>query len=143
MGELILVVDDDPSIRHLLRLALHGEDYEVAEAHDGAEALERVVEDVPALILLDLNMPRMDGPTLLGELRRRRLCLGTPVIVLTAASTESVDMASLLDSLGVQACFPKPFDLDELLVRVARQLRGSPMYAAVEPEADWVDGPAG
>jgi DNA-binding response OmpR family regulator len=143
MGELILVVDDDPSIRHLLRLALHAEDYEVAEARDGAEALTQVAEDVPALILLDLNMPHMDGATLLGELRRQRLCVGTPVIVLTAASTESPDTASLLDSLGVQDCFPKPFDLDELLVRVARQIRGSPVYAAVGPDKDWVDGPSG
>src|SRR5437588_6370877 len=122
MGELILVVDDDPSIRHLLRLALRGEDFEVALARDGAEALARVEECVPALILLDLNMPHMDGATFLSELRRRGLCPGTPVIVLTAGFNASPDTASLLDSLGVQTCFPKPFDLDDLLAQVALQL---------------------
>src|SRR5438445_9922061 len=102
MGELILVVDDDPSIRHLLRLALRGEDYEVALARDGVEALAKVGEAVPALILLDLNMPQMDGATFLSELRHRGLCFGTPVIVLSAGYSASQDTAGLVDSLGVQ-----------------------------------------
>src|SRR5262245_53474203 len=99
-----------------------------------------VARDVPALILLDLNMPCMDGTTFLQELRRRRLCTGTPVIVLTAAFDASPDTASLLESLGVRTHFAKPFDLDDLLVQVAAILHEGGVIASVDSEADWFEG---
>src|SRR5690349_20194497 len=80
----ILVVEDDPAIRHLLEVTLRAAGYEPALAADGLEALAQLGRVSPALILLDLNMPRMDGYALAEELRRRRLSPGVPVIVTTA-----------------------------------------------------------
>jgi signal transduction histidine kinase/CheY-like chemotaxis protein len=83
-GLPILVVDDDPALRELLRRALEREGYVVVEAADGRAALARIEERVPGLILLDLMMPHMDGFEVLAELRTRPAWRGIPVAVVTA-----------------------------------------------------------
>ena len=80
----ILVVDDDPALRELLRRTLEPEGYAVLEADDGRSALARIEERVPGLILLDLMMPHMNGFELLAELRARPEWRGIPVVVVTA-----------------------------------------------------------
>jgi signal transduction histidine kinase/CheY-like chemotaxis protein len=80
----VLVVDDDPALRELLRRTLEREGYAVLEADDGRAALARIGERVPGLILLDLMMPHMNGFELLGELRARPEWRGIPVVVVTA-----------------------------------------------------------
>src|SRR5712692_3825603 len=81
----ILIVEDDGAIRSLLVNVLGEEGYEAAEAGDGVHALEKIRENVPDLILLDLFMPRMDGWQFLERSRAVRGCESVPVIVLSAA----------------------------------------------------------
>ena len=79
----ILVVDDEPQIRRVMRVTLGGQGYEIVEARSGEEALERFREHLPDLVLLDLNMPGMGG---LETCRQLRAGSETPIIVLTVRS---------------------------------------------------------
>ena len=90
----ILVVDDDPALRELLRRTLEREGYAVVEAADGRSALARIEERVPGLILLDLMMPHMNGFELLTELRARPEWRGIPVVVVTAKDLTPEDEAA-------------------------------------------------
>lgn len=114
MPGLILVVDDDPDIRTLVHMVLEEEGYDVMAAGDGREALTRVQQRQPALILLDLNMPVMSGWELHEELRSRQI--GVPVVYMTAAQRAR----SEAESHGAQGYLAKPFGLNELLATVER-----------------------
>ena len=116
----ILVVDDDPCIRGLISEALDWEGYPVVTAANGAEALKVVETTPPALVVLDMQMPVLDGPGFVRALRERGLRL--PVLVLTAA-TNARRYASELNADGF---IPKPFDLTQLLTTV-EQLCESPI----------------
>jgi two-component system KDP operon response regulator KdpE len=124
---LILVVDDDPSIRQTLsrELALAG--YDVVAAADGAEGGEVFAARQPDLVITDLAMPRKDGLALLSEIRRTD---ATPVVVLSVRGEEE-DKVRALD-LGADDYVTKPFSLRELLARVRTQLRRSGAGAAPE-----------
>jgi signal transduction histidine kinase/DNA-binding response OmpR family regulator len=84
LGAQVLVVEDEPDAREMLRRAAQKEGWQVVEAENGRVALQRVAERVPGVILLDLMMPEMDGFTFIEELRRRPECRDVPVIVVTA-----------------------------------------------------------
>jgi two-component system response regulator MprA len=114
----VLVVDDDPKITSLLRRALRAEGYEVRTAHGGAEALARVREREPDLVVLDWLMPGIDG---LEVCRRLRETSDVPILMLTARD-ETADRVRGLDS-GADDYLVKPFALDELLARVRALLR--------------------
>jgi two-component system, chemotaxis family, chemotaxis protein CheY len=111
----VLVVDDDPGILDVLEQALDAEGYRVVMASNGREALRRVFERRPDLMLVDLMMPVMDGWTFVRECRSIDHVANTPVIILSAA--RNVEQAA--HDLGVQAVVSKPFDLDTLLSLVA------------------------
>jgi len=117
----VLVVDDDPSIRLMLKEVLRDEGYTVSVAANGREALAQLEHDRPDLILLDLMMPEMDGRQFCHAIAPRQQSPEerVPVMVLTAdrASREEVR------SLGVDGYVTKPFDLDKLLDEVARLTR--------------------
>lgn len=115
----ILVVDDDVHVRALIAVALGDAGYAVVTAQDGAEALQRVAQHAPQLIVLDVNLPRMDAKSFLGLYR---LCAGpqVPVVLCTAAGRER-DVADL----GGDAFVGKPFDLDDLVATVTRLLEPS------------------
>jgi two-component system, OmpR family, KDP operon response regulator KdpE len=117
---LILVVDDDPSIRQALtrELALAG--YDVISAVDGVEGKTLFEERRPDLVITDLAMPRADGLALLAAVRRVD---ATPVVVLSVRGEEE-DKVRALD-LGADDYVTKPFSLRELLARVRTQLRRS------------------
>lgn len=117
---LILVVEDNPAIRELLITALSEEGYSVAGAQDGQEALELLphLVPVPALIVLDLMMPRMDGWAFRVWQRAQPQFAGIPVIVLSAAS----DLPRHANDLGVSAFLAKPLVLSRLLASVDRVL---------------------
>jgi CheY-like chemotaxis protein len=122
MPTRILVVDDDPSLLALVAEILQDEGYEVATARNGAEALARVAETVPAVVVTDLMMPVMDGHTLVRACRAAPVTAGLPIVVMSAA------LPVLLDSLarlGVQEAIYKPFDTDVLVAIVARLVAGS------------------
>jgi two-component system alkaline phosphatase synthesis response regulator PhoP len=115
----ILVIEDDATIRGGLKDALRSEGYEVLEAADGKEGLEKGLREDPDLIVLDLMLPRIDGYEVLQRLRRDAVL--TPVLVLTARGLEEDRVRGL--SLGADDYVVKPFSLAELLARIASRLR--------------------
>jgi len=117
----VLICDDEQLIRDLLQKALVARGYEVLTAADGQEAVERVVADQPALLLLDLMMPRMDGFDVLRVLRSRPEHLGLQVIVLTARAGQEVLQEAL--EAGADDYVSKPFHLGEVMSRVEAHLR--------------------
>ena len=121
----ILVVDDEPQIRRVLRSTLSSEGYDVIEAKDGQEAVDMVIRDRPALILLDLNMPGMSG---LEACSKIRLSFDGPIIMVTVRNSEH-DKILALDS-GADDYVVKPFTMGELLARIRAALRRS---ASEEP----------
>jgi CheY-like chemotaxis protein len=116
----VLVVEDDPMIQEVLALALADEGYEVATATDG-DALAEAAVDRPAVILLDVNMPGMDGLEVLDHLRADPATRPIPVVLMSAAER----LAEHRGRPGVAAVLPKPFCLEEALTTVAR-LAGPP-----------------
>ncbi|HEY2351890.1 MAG TPA: response regulator transcription factor [Candidatus Acidoferrum sp.] len=117
-GAKILVVDDEPQIRRVMRTTLSGEGYSVVEARDGLEALDKLRTERPDLILLDMNMPNLDG---LQACREIRSSSEVPIIMLTVRSAEK-DKVRALDA-GADDYVVKPFGIQELLARVRALLR--------------------
>ncbi len=114
----ILVVDDDEELRELLRRTLPMDGFEILEARNGREALERVDDGAPDLVVLDWSMPERSGADVLAELERRRLRL--PVIVLTASADPRHRRAA--ESYGADVFLTKPFSPLELLREIERLL---------------------
>src|SRR5437762_5116306 len=102
----ILVVDDDPQIRRVLRTALIAQGYEVADARNGEEAVEKLHDEKPDLVILDMNMPRMNG---LETCRSIRTTSDVPIIMLTVRDAES-DKVGALDA-GADDYMTKPFKI--------------------------------
>ncbi len=117
-GEMkkVLVLDDDPSIQELLKLALESEGYHVTLAADGLIGLERLQESAPDVIVVDLMMPRMGGAAFAEELKRLAPDPPIPILVLSAA-TKGREQAH---SMEAEAYIEKPFALNDLLTEVAR-----------------------
>src|SRR5262249_47815140 len=105
-GRRVLVVDDDADHRRHLRGLLEGGGWEVDEAADGREALDRVADRPPGLILLDLGMPGVDGVEFLAALRRREEGRSVPVVVLSATDVTAADHWQLADR-AIEKIFPK------------------------------------
>lgn len=112
----ILVIEDEPEIRELIRTNLEVRGFQVDEAADGAEAIDRLFETTPDVVLLDLMMPEIDGFDVLEFIRGRPESQYIPVILLTALSEEADRVKGL--SLGAQDYVVKPFSVDELMLRV-------------------------
>jgi CheY-like chemotaxis protein len=112
----ILVVDDEPLIRDVLVTVLRDEGYVVVTADDGLAALELVQQQAPALVLMDVMMPRMDGRMAFRAMRDHAPGNGLP-IVLMSAMAEPADLDS-----EIAAFLRKPVDLEDLLALVARLL---------------------
>jgi CheY-like chemotaxis protein len=120
----ILVADDDRQMRRLIRMILERDGYEVAEAADGLDALDLIEGGQFDLLILDLDMPRLDGVGVLDELRARVVTSSLPVIVLTARTGESE--AQVLD-LGAHDFLAKPVQPASLQARVRAVLRRTRM----------------
>jgi len=118
----ILVVDDEPQIRRVMRTTLTGSGYEVDDAKTGEEALLKVREFRPDLVLLDINMPGKGG---LAACREIRASANIAIIMLTVRNTES-DKVDALDA-GADDFVTKPFSTPELLARVRAALRRVPV----------------
>jgi two-component system KDP operon response regulator KdpE len=116
----ILVVDDDPQIRRVLKVILAGERYEHAEARSGEAALLQLREFRPDLVLLDLSMPGMGGLETCQEIRENS---DIPIIILSVRQQESEKVA-LLDA-GADDYVTKPFGKEEVLARIRAALRRS------------------
>lgn len=114
----ILVIDDEPQIRHFLRISLKTEGYELLEAESGETGLGLCARHSPDLVILDLGLPDMDGSEVLAGLREWS---SAPVIILSVRDRE-LEKVKALD-LGANDYVTKPFGVDELLARVRTQLR--------------------
>ncbi len=115
----ILVVDDEPPIRRLLRVGLSTEGYAVIEAADAAEAIARMASDKPDVVILDLGLPDVDGHTLLARWRAEGVAL--PILILSSRSDEAGIVKAL--ELGADDYVVKPFGVAELAARVRVALR--------------------
>ncbi|HWT03943.1 MAG TPA: response regulator transcription factor [Pyrinomonadaceae bacterium] len=113
MPKRLLVVDDEPNLLRAVAAALRAEGYEVVTARNGREALVRVAESVPDLVVSDIRMPGMDGYQLAGQLRASSRTALVPIVFLTAKD-ETADRIAGFRS-GVDAYITKPFEPDELL----------------------------
>ncbi|CAL79490.1 response regulator in two-component regulatory system with KdpD, regulation of potassium translocation (OmpR family) [Bradyrhizobium sp. ORS 278] len=114
----VLVIDDEPPIRKLLRMGLATQGYEILEAPSGKVALDKLAEE-PALIILDLGLPDIDGHELLRTIRARNESI--PVVVLSSRGDEAGKVKAL--DLGADDYITKPFGMDELLARLRAALR--------------------
>jgi two-component system KDP operon response regulator KdpE len=117
-GARILVVDDEPQMRVLLRTGLNGYGYQVETAADGIEAIEKAVAWRPDVTLLDLGLPKLSG---LDVCRSIRNWSPVPIIVLSVRDTERDKIAAL--DIGADDYLTKPFSLGELLARIRVALR--------------------
>ena len=124
MPTTILSVDDSKTIRSIIRKTLMPYDCKLVEAADGMEGLEKARELKPDLIILDIDMPRMNGLEVLMNLRNDDHSKHTPVFMLTSKSKEKNVRIAL--KLGVKAFIGKPFKRDELIKRIQGILPLSP-----------------
>jgi two-component system, chemotaxis family, chemotaxis protein CheY len=121
MSANILTVDDSASIRMTTRIALTNAGYNVTEAVDGADGLQKMKSGSFDLIVTDLNMPNMDGLTMIRNLRQLPAYMGTPVIFLTTESDG--DIKQQAKAAGATGWLTKPFDAENL-TKIARKVLG-------------------
>jgi two-component system KDP operon response regulator KdpE len=114
----VLIVDDEPAIRRLLRTSLSAQGYRTLEAADGGEALERIRRDKPELVILDLGLPVTGGLEVIRAVRERSQ---VPIIVLSSRDDERGKVAAL--DLGADDYVTKPFGMEELVARMRAALR--------------------
>ncbi|HEX2911268.1 MAG TPA: response regulator transcription factor [Chloroflexia bacterium] len=126
MSQTVLIVDDEQKLVDLVKAIMEKEGYNVIEAHNGREAVEKVRDDLPDVVLLDVMMPEMDG---FEALREIRAASNVPVIMLTVQATENDKVRGL--EIGADDYVAKPFDHRELLSRVKANLRRAAMPTSV------------
>ncbi len=131
MSDVVLIVDDDEDIRMFLDVTLKLAGFEVQQAADGEEGLQKAIEDRPAIVLMDVMMPKMDGITAVRRLRLDGRTSHLPIIVLTAKAHADDKIAGL--AAGADDYITKPFDPDELVARVQSTLRRSNEMRTVSP----------
>jgi two-component system chemotaxis response regulator CheY len=117
----ILAVDDSASMRQMVAFTLKGAGYNVIEAADGQEALEKARNQHVDLVLTDQNMPRMDGITLVKQLRTLQSFAGTPMLILTTESSD--EMKAKGRAAGATGWLVKPFDPAKLLDVIKKVIR--------------------
>ncbi len=127
MAKHILIVDDEPRMRRFVRMNLELEGFRVSEASDGLEAVRKVREDMPNLVVLDVEMPYLDGFETLAEIRRAS---PVPVIMLTVRSEEDERIKGL--DLGADDYVTKPFSARELVSRINAVLRRVDLSSTTE-----------
>jgi two-component system, OmpR family, KDP operon response regulator KdpE len=126
MSQTVLVVDDEQKLVDLVRAIMEKEGYNVVEAHNGYQAVEKVRDVLPDVVLLDVMMPEMDGFEALKEIRQAS---NVPVIMLTVQATENDKVRGL--ELGADDYVAKPFDHRELISRVKAVLRRAALPSSV------------
>lgn len=124
-NKLILVVDDDPDLVESVSMKLESKGYRVAKAYDGVEAWEKIKEERPALVILDVMMPRKNGYVLCDEIKKDDEYKSIVVVLLTAVA-EAVSETNYTHMDGKSTLaddfIPKPIDLDRLMEIVADNL---------------------
>lgn len=118
----VLLLEDNPSVRELIKVLLETEGYAIIEASDGQDGLTKAEELKPDLMILDLMMPGMDGENVLRKMRRHSKLAKVPVLVVSG-KYESLD--ALRNLIGHENIFPKPFEPSRMLDRIG-ELIGYP-----------------
>lgn len=118
MAKKILIVDDELDILEVLTFRLNKDGYSVATAVSGEEALEQLEKEVPALILLDLRMPGIDGYEICKRMKTDKKWKHIPIIMLTASSMLKVEKA--VEKYNVEGFLIKPFDYEKLLEKIKK-----------------------
>lgn len=118
MSKRILTVDDSATMRNMLRFALEKGGYEVIQANDGQDGLNRLDAEGADVIITDVNMPVMDGLTMIREVRSRSIHKSTPILVLTTEASQA--MKDKGRAAGATGWIVKPFDPDKLLAVVRK-----------------------
>ena len=118
MAKTIMIVDDSASLRQVVSIALKGAGYDTIEACDGKDALAKLNGDKFHLIISDVNMPNMDGISLLKEIKKHPSYKFTPVIMLTTESQEAKKSEG--QAAGAKAWVVKPFQPQQMLAAVAK-----------------------
>lgn len=116
----ILLVEDAPDVRRVLRFLLEGEGYEVSEAADGVEAVEAARRERPAAVIMDMSLPRLDGHQATRLIRREPSLASIPVIACTALNRWEWRGKSIV--AGCDAFLTKPIDFDQLRAVLAQLL---------------------
>ena len=136
----ILVVEDVPNILELLAVTLRFKGYPVVTASNGEEAIQRIMEQRPSLVVTDILMPRMDGFTLMQKLRQDPQTNSIPVVFLSATYVTPEDKAFAL-SLGAARFLEKPVDTEEFLLTIAEILtQGPPELPAPLNQNEFYEG---
>ncbi len=117
----ILIIDDDTAINELIKVNLELQGYEVSQAFNGIEGFAKAKQEEPALIVLDVMMPEVDGFTVAQRIRQCPEISETPILMLTALSQLSDKVNGF--NIGVDDYLTKPFEIDELIVRVRALLK--------------------
>ena len=116
--KLILVVDDDTDLVEMVAIKLESRNFRVAKAYDGLEAMAKIKEERPALMILDVMMPRKDGYTLCDELKKSEEYKGIVIVLLTAV-TDAISSTNYTHMGGKTTLaddfVPKPIDMDKLV----------------------------
>lgn len=131
MSLKILVVDDEPDIRDVLKITLEAEKYEVIEAENGEEAIKIVSQKVPDLVLLDYKMPKMDGREVCRRIKKDILLRHLPIIMVTGKG-EITDKVDGIDA-GADDYIVKPFEPEELLAHIRMILRRTEIDLEANP----------
>ena len=118
MSKTVLIVDDSASLRQVVNIALASAGYEVIEACDGVDALTKLDGRKIHLIISDVNMPNMDGITLVKEIKQKPDYKFTPIIMLTTESQD--DMKAKGQAAGARAWVVKPFQPAQMLTAVSK-----------------------
>jgi DNA-binding response OmpR family regulator len=116
----VLLVEDDESVRQLVRVTLDLNGYEVVEAKDGLEGLLMLDMHRPDAVVLDLMMPDLGGERMLAQLRATEETKRTPVVIITGKPEVAPEVIGLV---GRENFFPKPFDPDAVIARLEAMLR--------------------
>ncbi len=119
--EDILIVDDDPDILRLIRRTLRRHGFPTTTAQDGGEALLKIAANKPALVLLDLKMPEIDGYQVLRTLKSRAETRSIPVVVMTGVDAYKESLGQVM-ALGAANFFTKPFDVDQIVAEIRQRV---------------------
>ena len=125
MKKRILIAEDDPSIRKVMRLRLEHEGFAVFASGDGEEALQEAEKEQPDLILLDIKMPRMDGYEACRRMRAMAALAKIPIIIMSGTESEMVRLADRCIEAGADDWIRKPFQTRELMAKIHQLIKES------------------